>query len=177
MKNDSFYKETERLILRSPVDGDAKTVAALRSTDFVTRYNLYEPCDAGQIKKEFAAYEHILLLSKNTGEIIGCISIREDHTRYRMDSVSLQAWLVRESAYQGYMAEALIPVLEELFRSCERVAIQILSENTASIRLAEKLGFEREGYLKRAIRNSKGEVFDLVLLSLDADSFQNARKR
>ena len=96
-----------------------------------------------------------------------------------MDSKTLHAWLTRDMAYRGLMAEALEVVFAELFinRGHERIAIQIMSENQASIRLAEKLGFEPEGYLKRALRNSKDQVFDLALYSLDRETYLQKRNQ
>ena len=75
------------------------------------------------------------------------------------------------------MCEALDAIINYLFsvEGHERVAGQILSENRASIRLVEKLGFEQEGYLKRALRNSKDEVFDVVLYSLDRETYLNRK--
>lgn len=173
MSNDLFYQETPRLILRSPIDSDPEALAQGRSTDFVTRYNLYQPCDAQQIRRELELYEHMVITLKGDGRVIGCVSIREDDTRYHMDSKTLHAWLVEEMAYQGYMAEVLAVVLDRLFvrEGHERVAVQILSENRASIRLAEKVGFEREGYLKRALRNSRDQIFDVVLYSMDREAY------
>ena len=173
MNNNAFYKETERLILRSPREGDAEALARARSTEFVMRYNLYRPCGAAEIIAELDTYEHIILTQKGSDTIIGCVSVRDDDFRYHMDSVALHAWLTEEYAHKGYMKEALDVMIKEVFcvRLHERIAIQILSENRASIRLAEKLGFEREGYLKRALKNAGGEVFDVVLYSLDRETY------
>ena len=173
MIKDSFYYETERLILRTAADSDAEELAAKRSTGFVTRYNLYCPCDSEQIIREFQEYEHIVLILKRENATIGCVSIKDDDLRYHVDSKTINAWLTEDNAYNGYMQEALKVILAELFyvRSHERVSIQIFSKNTASIRLAEKLGFEQEGYLKRALKNHLDQVFDLVLLSIDRESF------
>ena len=172
-----FYLESARLILREPTAGDAEILAKIRSTEFVTKYNLYEPCDSAQIQRELAEYEHVVLALKDDSKVIGCISIREDSLRYHVDSVSLQGWLAQEQAYQGYMAEALKELFSYIFCDCgrERIALQILSENHASIRLAERLGFTREGYLKRALRNSAGQVFDVVLLSMDKEEYISTR--
>ena len=179
MKNTEFYAQTPRLILRRPTEADASALAQARSTDFVTRYNLYQPCGADQIQKELEWFEHILLELKDEGRVIGCISVRDDDLRYHMDSKTLHAWLTRDMAYRGLMAEALEVVFAELFinRGHERIAIQIMSENQASIRLAEKLGFEPEGYLKRALRNSKDQVFDLALYSLDRETYLQKRNQ
>ena len=166
MISDNFYKRTERLILRTATEKDAEALARARSTEFVMRYNLYTECDGNQIKKELAAYEHILLAEADTQRIIGCVSMRDDPLRYHVASVTLHAWLVEDSAYKGYMLEALKEIIDLLFLENERVSVQIFSQNTASIRLAKKLGFQEEGFIERAVKNKKGEIFDVVLMSL-----------
>ena len=173
MNNKPFVCKTEHLTIRSPIDGDAPAIASARSTDFVMRYNLYRPCSAEDIERELECFEHFVLVSNETGDIIGCVSVRDDDFRYHIDSVALHAWLTEQNAHKGYMKEALDVLIDQLFsvRCHERIAIQILSPNRASIRLAEKLGFEREGYLKRALKNADGEVYDVVLYSLDRDAF------
>ena len=166
MTGSDFYKETERLILRTPTPNDAAELASARSTDFVMRYNLYEKCDGEQILRELDSYDHVLLAEKKSKKIIGCVSLRDDPVRYHTDSVTLHAWLIEEMAYKGYMAEALNEIINELFLIYQRISVQIFSQNTASLRLAKKLGFEEEGYIKQAVKNKKGEIFDVVLLSL-----------
>lgn len=166
MTGSDFYKETERLILRTPTPNDAAELASARSTEFVMRYNLYEECDKEQILRELDSYDHVLLAEKESKRIIGCISLRDDPVRYHTDSVTLHAWLIEEMAYKGYMAEALNEIINELFLIYQRISVQIFSQNTASLRLAKKLGFEEEGYIKRAVKNKKGDIFDVVLLSL-----------
>lgn len=166
MTGSDFYKETERLILRTPTPNDAAELASARSTEFVMRYNLYEECDKEQILRELDSYDHVLLAEKESKRIIGCVSLRDDPVRYHTDSVTLHAWLIEEMAYKGYMAEALTEIINELFLIYQRISVQIFSQNTASLRLAKKLGFEEEGYIKQAIKNKKGEIFDVVLLSL-----------
>ena len=166
MTGSDFYKETERLILRTPTPNDAAELASARSTEFVMRYNLYEECDKEQILRELDSYDHVLLAEKESKKIIGCVSLRDDPVRYHTDSVTLHAWLIEEMAYKGYMAEALNEIINELFLIYQRISVQIFSQNTASLRLAKKLGFEEEGYIKQAVKNKKGEIFDVVLLSL-----------
>ena len=166
MTGSDFYKETERLILRTPTPNDAAELASARSTEFVMRYNLYEECDKEQILRELDSYDHVLLAEKESKKIIGCVSLRDDPVRYHTDSVTLHAWLIEEMAYKGYMAEALNEIINELFLVYQRISVQIFSQNTASLRLAKKLGFEEEGYIKQAVKNKKGEIFDVVLLSL-----------
>ena len=168
----SFFKSTARLILQSATHADAAELAAKRSTPFVMRYNLYTPCDAAQIKAELDCYEHIVLKSPETGAIIGAISVRDDDFRYHVASKELHAWLTEEYAHQGLMGEALLPLMEKVFADgAERIAVRILADNKASLRLAEKLGFVREGYLARALKNAEGTVFDVVLYSISREEF------
>ncbi len=166
MLSDTLFIPTERLILRLPTVNDAEDIAKNRSTDFVMRYNLYAACDAEQIISELENYEHILLTEAESGKIIGCVSLRDDPIRYHAGSITLHAWLIEEKAYNGYMAEALRAIIPILFSEYSRLSIQIFSKNTASIRLAQKLGFEQEGYIEQAVRIPSGELFDLVLMSL-----------
>lgn len=171
MFDENFYIKTERLILRAPKLADASDIAKKRSTEFVMRYNLYAECDAEQIISELENYEHILLVESLTNKIIGCISLRDDPVRYHVDSITLHAWLIEEKAYNGYMAEALKAIIPILFLEYSRLSIQIFSKNTASIRLAQKLGFEQEGYIKQAVKAPSGEIFDLVLMSMAHNAF------
>lgn len=57
--------------------------------------------------------------------------------------------LDEQACHQGYMYEALSCLLPELSQSCHlrRIEAMVLPENTASIRLLERLHFTKEGYL------------------------------
>ena len=167
MASKKFYAQTERLTLRTPTSEDTVELAKLRSTDFVMRYNLYKECDAEQIMWELENYEHILLIESKADKIIGCISLRDDPVRYHVDSVSLHAWLIEEKAYNGYMAEAIREIIPVLFLKYKIISVQIFSENTASIALAKKLGFKQEGFIRKAVKNANGQIFDLVLMSIE----------
>lgn len=169
---EGFFATTERLILKEATSADAATLAALRSTPFVMRYNLYEPCDQLQMASEVVAYPHVLLKDRETGEVIGTISLRDDDFRYHIEAKEMAAWLAEEHANRGLMAEAIPPVMTWIFKKgIERISIRIFAPNKASLRLAEKLGFVREGYLPRAVKNKRGEIFDVVLYSLDRDTY------
>ena len=173
---EGFLKNTPRLTVREATAADAAILAEKRSTPFVMRYNLYEPCEAAQIAREIGNYPHVLLENRTTGEVIGVISLRDDDFRYHIQAMEMAAWLTEEYAAQGLMAEAIPPVMDHIFnRDIERISIRIFAENTASIRLAEKLGFVREGYLARAVKNKAGGVFDVVLYSLSKDDYLKAK--
>ena len=169
---EGFFAETARLTLREATPEDAAALAALRSTSFVMRYNLYEPCAPSKMAEEIAAYPHVLLKDRQTGAVIGAISLRDDDFRYHIEAKEMAAFLTEEKAYCGLMAEAIPPVMAWIFtHGIERISIRIFAPNKASCRLAEKLGFVREGYLPRAVKTKAGEVFDVVLYSLSGDAF------
>ena len=55
--------------------------------------------------------------------------------------------------------------------SADIISIKAFDKNIASLRLAKKLGFLEEGYLRHAVKNGNGEVFDLVLFSLSKNDY------
>lgn len=57
--------------------------------------------------------------------------------------------LDERACHQGYMYEALSFLLPELSQSCHvrRIEAMVLPENSASIRILERLSFIKEGYL------------------------------
>jgi putative acetyltransferase len=47
-----------------------------------------------------------------------------------------------------------------------KIALQVWPHNQAAIRLYEKFGFQREGYLRKHYRRKNGEVWDAVVMGL-----------
>ena len=112
-----------------------------------------------------AAYD--ALVRKADGGFIGKIHLDPDNLRYEVKAVSLSYWVGEPYARQGYMTETLKALLDRLFREegYEIVSAQVLTPNTASAALLEKLGFTREGGLRRALR-WRGALYDNLLYSL-----------
>lgn len=167
----SIRLETERLILRQPEKDDAEPVRALLRQPFVRRYNCLGSLPSLEEMEEILLREpgsQLVLCLKEGGTVIGHIGLEEDPLRYRVESVSLDYYLGEEYARKGYMSEALKSLIDFLFREqgAEAVCARSFVENTASIKLLEKLGFVREGTLRRAVRNFEGQVFDDALFSL-----------
>ena len=164
-----FYKETSRLILRSPKSEDALDFAQKRSSPFVLKYNLYSPCDKERVLSEFENNFSILIILKETNTLIGEVRIKDDGFRFHTNSKELQFWLTEDCARQGYMTETLNFIIDFLFSSgkADKIAVRVFSENVASCKLVEKLGFNKEGYLKNAIKNYDGKIFDLVCYVLE----------
>ena len=165
--------QTKRLILRSAITADADDLAKKRSTPFVLKHNLYMPCSGEQILSELDYYPLICLVKKDDNQLIGALSIREDLFRYHVNAVELQFWLSENFSNKGYMTEAISSMIDYIFTStsAEIISIKAFDKNIASLRLAKKLGFLEEGYLRHAVKNGNGEVFDLVLFSLSKNDY------
>lgn len=73
---------------------------------------------------------------------------------------------------KGYAAEALSLFVDFLFKSKDtnRLDVQIMKENTASIKVAEKCGFKYEGTLKQVLF-VQGYYRDLMSYSILRDDY------
>ena len=88
-----------------------------------------------------------------------------------LDAANLSAEIAysisRELWNKGLMTEALAATIEAVFgtkRPLNRLFVRIDTRNTGSIKVAEKLGFQREGVLRQN-RYHKGQFVDDIILS------------
>ncbi len=147
--------ETERLIIREICLDDLDALYDIYSDSSITKYmeGLYE--DHGEeeeftrayIKNMYGFYGYgIWILQKKDGTIIGRagLSNREYNGEF-----CIEAGYVIGVPYQrqGYATEALNAIVMYAKRELEvkKVYSFIKEENLASIRLAKRCGFEREG--------------------------------
>lgn len=74
---------------------------------------------------------------------------------------------------QGYLTEAATEMIRYLFEEMEmdRVAISNYPFNEASKRIADKLGFVREGVLRKEDRLSTGELVDRIVYSIIREEY------
>lgn len=159
--------QTERLTVRSPRPSDADALAEGRNTSFVRRYNLYGESTGEDVLRELEAYRTFVLAERGNDGAIGCIYAKDDLFRYHVKSLELSGWLKEEYARRGYMSEALVKVMEILFaEGAERLSAWVFSENTASLKLMERVGFRLEGTLREGCRRSDGKLFDVCLFSV-----------
>jgi ribosomal-protein-alanine N-acetyltransferase len=110
--------------------------------------------------------EGMLLVHDRAGELVGHIEF----------FVPVSYWDAYELSYQlyddafsgrGYTTEAVRLLVDHLFatRKKHRIQLVIVPGNTASLRVAEKCGFVREGIARGAFYNG-GRNVDVLLLSL-----------
>lgn len=163
--------ETDRLVLRRPEKADAAAELALLRQEFVRRYNCLGKLPTTEQMEEMLTSDpgsQLVLCLKEDGTLIGHIGIEPDSLRYRVEAVCLDYYLGERDSRKGYMSEALECLIGWLFREggVEVICARSFTENAASLALLHKLGFTREGTLRRAVRNFEGQVFDDALFSL-----------
>ncbi len=166
--------ETERMILRPTRAEDAELLVKIRNTQFVQRYNLYVDRTAEEMRAELLEKTCLTLILKEEGRIFGFVEYKPDFIRYHSDALELSSYLGEEDARKGYTFEALLAVEKYFFekKGVSRLTAHIFADNIGSVRLVEKGGFHREGYLEEAVYNARGEVFDLVLYTLSKKEYE-----
>jgi ribosomal-protein-alanine N-acetyltransferase len=166
--------ETSRLLLRSLLASDAAGVFSIYSNPEVTKFSematLLNFSQAGQIIKRFQfEFEQDLgmrwaIALKSDARVIGTCGLgwhRPNFSAYLSYDLAEEAW------GRGFATEALQPVVRFAFAANElnRLSATTIPDNTASIRVLKKLGFQEEGIL-REWAFWKGKFQDLRCFSL-----------
>lgn len=168
--------ETERLILRQIHPSDAEAVFAILSDGSVTEFYDDDPFPSvsGSLD-QIEVWERIFqrhwgirwgIGLKSGGGLIGTCGYYSIHSLHKRAGIGYE--LARAHWTQGMMTEALTAILEFGFEALElnRAEAFVMPENTASIRLLEKLDFINEGLLAKYENwGSKGFV-DLYIFAL-----------
>lgn len=149
---------TERLRLRAPSFLDVNDVFEFCSDPASCKYADWYPHNSKSDTRDFLAW-----LKRKSGEksytwviehrederVIGTISIV--NTDYSGKIFTVGYTLSRHYQHKGYATEALKALtdylLKELF--AERVQAKVMPENEPSCRLLERVGFKKEGILKK----------------------------
>jgi RimJ/RimL family protein N-acetyltransferase len=98
--------------------------------------------------------------------LIGQIQVK--NITWNVPSAEL-AYFIRSTALRrGYASEAVSAVLHLLFGQLAflRVYIRVIVSNLASLALAESMGFQREGVHRQEFRCGRGQLHDLLYLSI-----------
>jgi ribosomal-protein-serine acetyltransferase len=84
------------------------------------------------------------------------------------DLAEVGYWLRSDLCGRGYITEAGRAVVDFAFDhlGCHRLELRAAESNPASIRVAEKLGFQREGLLREANRSPDGGRYNMHVLGL-----------
>ena len=109
--------------------------------------------------------EHSALAIELDGRVVGGIGMGLNSHNYR---ATMGYWMAAGMRRQGVCTRALRLLtrhaLDEL--SVQRVDLVTDPDNVASQRVAEKVGFQREGVLRAHLRHPDGRIRDSVMFSL-----------
>jgi RimJ/RimL family protein N-acetyltransferase len=108
---------------------------------------------------------HLMMLDRADGQIVGSISLF--HADWEVRSAELGYGVRADKRGKGYASEALGAVARWALTegALQRAWLTANTDNVASVRVAEKSGFRREGTLRRAALEDDG-LHDQALFSL-----------
>ena len=172
--------QTDRLELRSLMSNDLNFIFQHFSDPEINRYLLdEEPVQTMEQAQEIIDFyvpprnsynRWVITLKPNMTPIGTCGFHKWDQRNHHAEigyDLGTAHW------GKGYMTEALQAALLYGFGKMElnRIEAIVYPENTASLRLLERLGFQKEGLLRQSFRH--GEIyFDHFLLSLLKEGWQ-----
>jgi RimJ/RimL family protein N-acetyltransferase len=171
--------KTKRLVLRQLIVEDAEELFKTLSDDAVMRYWSSGP---HQNVNETISY---IAWNADADAEHKCWAVTSDGARamgwvillpHRKDSFELGYILGRQHWRQGYLSEAAEAVLDYAFLelAARRVMADTDPENHASIRLLEKLGFQKEGHLRCEWETHIG-IRDSLIFGLLSDEWKERR--
>ena len=114
---------------------------------------------------------YFFVIENLDGEIAGSISTHECNPRQGTFSYGLG--VRREHYRKGYATEAVLLLLRHFFRErrYQKVNAHVYSFNEPSLHLHERLGFQREGQLRRMFFVD-GVYVDDVIFGMTAEEFE-----
>lgn len=176
MITDIFKKNmlinTERLLLRPFVQSDAQDIYEIFSDKQVMKYYdllPFESLERAKQQVEFftQGFEQKTMLRwgieyKDNSKLIGTCGF----FAFNEDARKAELGYELNSIYQGrgLMSEALGAILRYIFEETDinRVEAYVEPDNISSQKLAEKLGFTKEGTLRQYER-CRGEIIDICV--------------
>jgi ribosomal-protein-alanine N-acetyltransferase len=176
--------DTSRLSLRSIRTDDVDNFYAIYSNAEVMRYwstpplpnreaasKLITEIDEGFKRRELLKWGIAL---RTDDKLIGSVTIFHPEFTHRRAEIGYA--LGRPHWGKGYMQETLKAVLNYAFTvlNMHRIEADVDPRNTASIRTLERLGFQREGYLRERWQVN-GEIQDAFFYGLLRPDWESAK--
>lgn len=176
-----MHIQTDRLILRNARPADATAYHKLWNTPSVQKFNVMNPPTLERameaVERDSGSARVLYIQLKDGAQMIGQIQFDDDELRYDTGSCNVSYSLMEEYAGNGYMTEALAAAIGYAFDTLgvQMVASRVFRENAKSHRVLEKLGFVKEGVLRRAVKGLDGTVFDDVVYSMTRQDYEAQR--
>ncbi len=100
-------------------------------------------------------------------------SIDTHHCNPRAGTFSYGIDIIPEHQRRGYAREAILLVLKYYFEELryQKVTVPVHGDNEASMRLHEKMGFQKEGVHRRMVF-TRGRHYDELWYGVTAEEFQ-----
>ena len=165
--------ETPRLRLRKLEESDRDDIFDIVSDEQTTLDNCGQHAfrekneKFDELMKAFCAQDRLGVVLKETGRVIGMISLAEDERAVKCYELGFA--INKDYRRRGYMYEALKALIGDLFANTD---IEMLSAshfpyNEASEKLIKKLGFIYEGIEHKAMEHDELGAVDLVCYYID----------
>lgn len=168
--------EGERLVLRPfRLDDAAGLIEVIRAGEDFLPPNFPTALEAEPIAwflregvhkvQRFGLGVHLAAIGRETGELLGTIGLFRVNWEHLTSEVG---YGMRPRARgRGHATEALSLVSDWALRDCglHRVELRAMAANGASLRVAEKAGYVREGVARGAERDGGGVSRDMVVFS------------
>lgn len=178
--------ETERLYLKE-LTPELWSAALLKMPDDeLLPWMDFENADELALEKEkarvgmstyYISFRHFLMIEKQSGNTIGRAGY---HTWYQNHSRAEIGYAIHkeENKNKGFMKEALKAIITYGFEHMHlhRVEALIGPTNTPSLRLAEGLGFTREGLLRQHYHKN-GTIQDSVFYAMLKPEYEAAKEK
>ncbi len=130
-----------------------------------------------ELKGEDTGRRAYIIEEKPSGKPVGWATIRIHQFTRRMTGADVGLALGEKKAWKrGYGTEATRLLLDEVFQqlNLHRAEWWTFAENTASLKLAEKVGFREDGRLREAVFFDN-KFHDLVVLGMLKNEYRPAK--
>lgn len=167
--------ETERLVLREIKNEDADAIFSCFSNEQVMKYygsDAFQTIEQAKDLIELFAKNYLEKRTirwgievKDSNELIGTIGYHAWASKHRKAEIGYE---IHPTYWRkGYVSEAIQKIIEYGFKEMDltRIGAIIYLENDGSYKLLEKLGFQREGVLRKNMYQN-GEPYDTYIYSL-----------
>jgi RimJ/RimL family protein N-acetyltransferase len=163
----------DEFVLRGPVEADIEAIAPAFLDPEVGGEAGLPPIDAdglrGALREEMPMMKERGLLSPyvlqdvETGAVLGGAALH--HFDPMRDTVEVGYWLLKDARGRGVATRAVRAVVEHAFANgIVRVEAHVRVGNTASERVLERAGFQREGVKRKLLRHG-GRRVDATIFS------------
>lgn len=166
--------ETRRLLLRPVEPTDSEAVFNYRSDAEINKYQGWIPKSEEDVQNFInhrvcpqidmaGTWFQLVIIQKDASSVIGDIGIHFDAEDHSLAELGIT--LDWRHQGKGYAREALTVIIDYLFQKLhkQKLVASIDPRNASSIRLFERLGFEKEALYEKSLFLNGEWVDDLVM--------------